>query len=874
MTPSDIFCLVSFVLLLSGEDTMSSEKRFTDIIAFGERLAQARTRLKLSQETLAEAVGATARSISRWEHNQATPQPYYLERLCAVLQITPETLCGLDETEQKDSAFSEVTPLWHVPYTRNPYFIGREAILRQLYERLHTEKQVTLTQPQIVSGLGGIGKTQTALEYAYRYRHNYQAVLWVGAETKETLMADYLALAQLFQLPEKDNLNHSFVIGDVKRWFQNHSDWLLIFDNVEDLDLLQRMLPDSSQGHILITTRSQIIGTLGSQLALQKMEPAEGVLLLLRRARLLRADEPLETVPASVREQAGELVELLDGLPLALDQAAAYIEETTCSLPGYLERYAMWRKDLLGMRGTPSSHHPASVTTTLSLAVEQVEQASPMAVELLRLCAFLHAEAIPEEFFTLSAESLGPELQSLSSNPLPFDAVMKELRRFSLIHREPETRTLNIHRLLQAIIQDRMDEHDRKQRMERLILAMLQIFPVYDASLFDDSKLQSLCQRHLLHVLLCTTYIKEWGIISLEAAELLHRVGDYLAHVCGDYAQALPLLHQALYLAEKILGREQETVASYLYGLAYLYSNVGQLTQAEEYFRQALAIREKLKGLDDPEVAQTLWSLAGLFCHQGMYRRAVSLATRALKINEQAFGPHHYKVAQPLNVLGWSYTRLGEYTQAEPLLQRAISMYTQALGEEHPLNVACLSNLAYLYSLQGYPTKAVALHQKALRICELQLRPQHTLTAIILNRLGNAYFAQRQYDHAEACHQKSAKIFEKIPESGSFYAAYPLLDLGELYQCQGRLSLAKHYLQRAFTILGESFQIDHINQQEMARCLLLAGDQLIARGEFMGAQTYYQRAFALGSQTLGSDHPLTLRCSSNLEKISALMDTE
>src|SRR5581483_7477567 len=113
MTPSDIFCLVSFVLLLSGEDTMSSEKRFTDIIAFGERLAQARTRLKLSQETLAEAVGATARSISRWEHNQAIPQQYYRERLCEALQTTPEALFGESDAKQQEA--EKLTPLWHVP---------------------------------------------------------------------------------------------------------------------------------------------------------------------------------------------------------------------------------------------------------------------------------------------------------------------------------------------------------------------------------------------------------------------------------------------------------------------------------------------------------------------------------------------------------------------------------------------------------------------------------------------------------------------------------------------------------------------------------------------------------------------------------------
>ena len=141
-------------------------------------------------------------------------------------------------------------------------------------------------------------------------------------------MADYLTLAHLFQLPEKDSANHILIKAAVKRWFQQHTGWLLIFDNVEDLKLLHSMLPDISQGHVLITTRSQIIGTLGSRVDLQKMEQEDGALLLLKRARLLRPGASIGTVPAEARAQAELLTELLDGLPLALDQAGAYIEET------------------------------------------------------------------------------------------------------------------------------------------------------------------------------------------------------------------------------------------------------------------------------------------------------------------------------------------------------------------------------------------------------------------------------------------------------------------------------------------------------------------------------------------------------------------
>lgn len=329
---------------------MPSTKRHPHVFSFGEHLAQIRIHLHLSQETLAEAISTTARSISRWEQNQAFPQNEHLKRLCKVLQVSPGALIGGEEKEQ--GVTSQKPLLWYVPYTRNFYFTGREALLWQLRERLKAEKRVALTQPQILSGLGGIGKTQIALEYAYRYRDNYRAVLWVEAETTKTLMADYRALAHLFQLPEKDNSDTYMMRDAVKRWFQNHTRWLLIYDNVEDLELLQTALPDVNQGHILITTRSQIIGTLGVHIDLQKMELEEATLLLLRRAKLLRSDQFLAVAEAPLLAQAKELVELLDSFPLALDQAGAYIEETACGLTAYLEHYTTQRQVVLNTRGT------------------------------------------------------------------------------------------------------------------------------------------------------------------------------------------------------------------------------------------------------------------------------------------------------------------------------------------------------------------------------------------------------------------------------------------------------------------------------------------------------------------------------------------
>ncbi|HZO73319.1 MAG TPA: FxSxx-COOH system tetratricopeptide repeat protein [Ktedonobacteraceae bacterium] len=842
-----------------------SEKHYFRKVAFGERLAQARTRLKLSQEALAEAVGTTARSISRWEHNQAIPQQYYRERLCEALQTTPEALFGESDAKQQEA--EKLTPLWHVPYPRNPYFTGREDILYQLHERLHQEHQIALTQPQIMSGLGGIGKTQTALEYIYRFRDNYQTVLWVGAETLEILMSDYRMLAHLFQLPEKDSSDQILLREAIKRWFHSHTNWLLVFDNVEDMEQLHLMLPDARQGHILITTRSQIVGTLGFHIDLQKMEPEEGALFLLRRARLLPPDAALADAPPSLLAQANKLVELLDGLPLALDQAGAYIEETACSLPDYLERYATRRTILLSTRGTLSNHHPDSVTTTLALAVQQVEQKSPAAANLLRLCAFLYAEAIPEEFFIRTGEALSIQLQSISDDFFLLDEAIRELRRFSLLRREAETKTLSIHRLVQAVLKDEMNECDHKLWVERIIQTMLHIFPDYRNILSHEAHKQSGYQMHLPHVLSCTAHIRELKINSPEAAELLYRVAYYVQYL-GNHALASSLLLQAFDIAQQVFGKEHITTAFYLHELGLISLGLGQYIRAEEYLLSALAIRKTIQGPDHLDTAETLEILANLYGRQGKFTQAISSAQQALVTKRQILGWDHHAIAPTLNALAIALMHKGQGLQAIELLQKAISISKKALGADHFAVAAFLKSLGHVYHFQNQYVPAFAFYQQALQIFEQKLGPYHPAISSVLVGLGNVSFELKQYHQAEAFYQKAVQLYEKHPAPDPYELAYALTSLGELFMAQNCLHLARPFLYRTLINLGESSLNENIDNQEVVRCLFIIADHLVKEGHLMLAQNRYRQALLKGENMLGLEHPYTAYCRGRLEAIS------
>src|SRR5579885_2301132 len=336
---------------MDKEETLEARRK----VRFS-RLKQERERRGWSQNELAERIGTTQVNVSRWEKMISKPGPFFRQRLAEVFDKSLEELGLFVEVEDEQSVrpapslppFRSVPqPLWNVPYRRNPFFTGREDILAFLYTTLITKQAAALTQAQAISGLGGIGKTQIAVEYAYFYRKHYQAVLWVTASSRDALVADFVMLAALLDLPEQHEQDQNIVVTAVKRWLATHEGWLLILDNVEDLVLIADFLPTQGTGNILLTTRLQALGSLAQSIEVEKMGLEEGVMFLLRRTRLLPPGADSSQPGQENWMHAAEIVAELDGLPLALDQAGAYIEETRCSLSAYQNLYRTRRKELL-----------------------------------------------------------------------------------------------------------------------------------------------------------------------------------------------------------------------------------------------------------------------------------------------------------------------------------------------------------------------------------------------------------------------------------------------------------------------------------------------------------------------------------------------
>jgi nucleoside phosphorylase len=366
---------------------------------------------------------------------------------------------------------TSISSLLNLPFPRNPYFTGREFELQVLHTRLTQQQSVAIGQTSAISGLGGIGKTRLAIEYAYRHHSEYQQVFWAQADSVESLVSSYSEIARLLNLPEKDSQEQDSITQAIKRWLQYQSGWLLILDNVDSPELLPAFLPPTVGGHLLITTRvadlSSHLANLAPPLSVESFTDEQGALLLLHRSGLLAIDVPFHQADGSTQMRAIAIAHELGGLPLAIDQAGAYLAATGCGLVTYQQIYRDRRSELLKERRNPD--HPEPVATTWEISFRKVEQNNPAAADLLRFCSFLAPEAIPEELITKGVSDLGPVLAAVVVDPFLFNAAIENLLAYSLIRRDPHARTLTVHRLVQAVIRDSMNIHMQQLWIERAI---------------------------------------------------------------------------------------------------------------------------------------------------------------------------------------------------------------------------------------------------------------------------------------------------------------------------------------------------------------------------------------------------------------------
>lgn len=868
-----------------------------------DRLRQERIQRNWRQHDVAERLGTTVLTVHRWERGYQQPGAYFRIKLCALFGKSAEEL-GFCPVSPQSLSHSEVeagastrtallslppiiSRLWSVPYPRTPFFTGREEVLRALHEKLTQEHAIALSRSCALTGLGGIGKTQTAIEYAYRYTADYSAVFWINAETLESIISSFATVADVLSLPEKEDPEQNRTVTAVIRWLNDHHQWLLIFDNIEELELVKSFLPSAHCGSLLFTSRRQALGISAHILNLEKLTGEESRLFLLYRARLLAPGISLKHLTPADEAAVRAIVEALDGLPLALDQAGSYIEETHCDLEEYLQWYQQQRLRFLERRGHYSQDHPASVATTLLLSFQKVKKRNPAAADVLQFCAFLAPEAIPEEILVVGFPLCEEHLQALIMDPWLLNEVLALLGTYSLLRRHPRTKTLSLHRLIQTVLQESIPLQERKVWIRSVVTAINHVFPVIEQG---EPATWKQCERLLPHALQSAKQSMSWQQVNEELATLLGKMGAYLTER-AQYETAESLLKQALQIRKHIVETPPEAVsllndlgrlshlqghydeAHYWYqqaldiwkhvpddksprraetfhGLAVQYAEQGKFGEAQRWFEQALHLRVQLLGNEHPQVAETVHGLGRLSIEQGRYAEAELLLKQALQIREKMLGPEHFLVSSSLHNLGRLYCEQRRYAEAEPVLKRALQIKEQAVGNNHPQVAMLLNSLGIICYRQGRYAEAKRLLKRVIHIWEQAGGANHPQVAYGLTSLAVVCCLQGRYTEAEPLLKQALEIREQTLGRNHLQATYPLTNLGEIYVIQGRYTEAEPLLKQALQIREQALGWDH---PKVGHPLTNLGLLCVKQERYTEAEEHLKRALCIRSRMPGAD---------------------
>lgn len=772
-------------------------------------------------------------------YRRLTNQPEILEPdLGSVIELPPRQRCTsfLDFPEHTE-ATSEMpsTCVHNLPLFNLSHHFGRVEFLTQIHDIFNTDNTAALTQT--ITGLGGVGKTQIALAYAYIYKKSYRYIWMVRAENPTTCDLDYKDFALRMGLC-KIAADRQEIIAKIRDWQEQNGDWLFIYDNVMEYAELQDYLPRFPKGHMLFTTRNHYF-EIGNPLPVDVFSSeAAGEFLRIRT----KQDE-LESSLALGRE--------LGGLPLALEQAAAYIGKNHLTLQAYFDLFRKYKLRLFSNTQPPTNYN-YTVATTWQISLEKISEEATR--QILYFSAFLDPDRISKQLFRDGAEALPQPLAEAVADEIVFNKILTELDTYSLIRRNDDE-LWSIHGLLQEVVRESLDQ-DRVGWAESV---MELLYRVYDFDYYQPKTWEKAGQL-IPHIQIVVKFAIFLQIENKRSGWLFAGAGAYLYYQ-GWYKEAESLYKRALAIYERVLGPDHPETGSVVNNLALLYENQGRYEEVEPLYKRVLEIVERVNGPNHPIMATSLNNLAGLYFRQGRYQEAEILFKWALTIKEQMLGQDHPDTAASLNNLAGLYYRQGRYDEAELFFNRALKICERVLGPDHPNTAGSMNNLALLYKRQGRYEEAELLIKQALEIREQVLRPDHPDTASSMNNLALLNKSQGRYEEVEAIYKRTLEIRERVLGPEHLDTATSLNNLAILYYSQGRYKEAEPLYKRVLAFKEQVLGPDH---PDIASSLNNLAIFYYDQGRYEEAEPLYKRALEIYERVLGPDHPDTATFLNNL----------
>ncbi|MBU2668262.1 tetratricopeptide repeat protein [Actinoplanes bogorensis] len=791
--------------------------------------------------------------------------------------LPDEAPLSLDEIVRGQSP-DQGPKVWGNVPPRNPVFTGRRALLEQLERRLRTQN-VAAVLPQALHGEGGVGKSQIAIEYAYRHRDEYDVIWWVPSERPAQVLASLIELGDQLGLDVGNEVISAVPkVRDALRAGTPYGNWLLVFDNAENPDTVRDYFPEEGTGKVLITSRNQDWSQIAESLEVDVFARGESVRLLLRRN------------PGLPEADADRLAEVLGDLPLAIEHASAWLHTTGVAAGDYL-RLIREKQDQLDL--TPGYDLP--VIAAANVALDRLAVENPAAVQLLQVCSFFAPEPISRDLFEGVRGPMGAaELDETLKNPSRLSDTIRDIQKYVLARIDHRGNSLQLHRLVQKVLQDSIPP-DRRSLLEHgahILLTGVRLGDPADprqwlgyqalASHLTNSRAWT-CEddwaRGVMVDLvrfyfywggydtgqdLAQQVLDDWrGRLGAEHRQTLSAakwLGYYL-WVRGDFPRAAVIQQETLQLYLDTAGpNDQETIDAMGMVASTLRSS-GQFTAARDFDLRAFRTARRSIGENEPYTLIAAHNLGVSLRLTGEFGVARQLDADTYRRRIAVLGHDHPETLRTLNNLTIDERECGEYIRSRQMVEDNYDRYARLFGVGHQETIRIARNLAVARRRAGDHSGAFKLAEDTMNRFRDRFGPTQPDTIAAALNFAVDLRESDDLPRARELAEQTAADYRETLGAEHPYTLYARTNLGIVLRLLGQVEDSESHNRAAWDSLRRQLGSQHI-------LTLTCGINLASD---LAAQQRHEEAYALDTEILdlcrhhiGEDHPSTLACSLNL----------
>ena len=772
--------------------------------------------------------------------------------------------------------------VWGEIPQRNPAFTGREDLLKVIHDEL-TRSQETAVLPQALHGMGGVGKSQVAIEYVYRHSSEYDLVWWIPAEQEGQILTSFTQLAQQLKLDVGPEVNTAVpaVRDALSTGRTPYKNWLLVFDNAEAPQAVKKFFPTVGSGKILVTSRDRDWTRFTRSVEVDVFTREESRDFLLGRELGLDDDD------------AERLADALGDLPLAIEQAAAWRATTGMPIEEYLDLLEQKRIDVL--ETSPSPDYPDSVAAAFELSLEKLREKNPAALQLLQICSFFAPEPISRDLFAGSPVApISEELDPVLSDRFRLSRAIRDIQKYALAKIDHARDALQIHRLVQAVLVGRMTAEERAQmrRGAHTLLAngnpnnpsrpeewrryqgLRPHVAVSRAVESPDPRVQDLVfgvvqflyfwGDHTGSEQLAAEahgwWVKTRGAYHPETLRLAKWLG-WMKWINGDFAGARDLNRRTLELYREHIGDRDEGTLDAMYMVSIDLRTSGDFIAARDLDEQVLTIARQEFGRDDPATLIFAHSLGVSLRFTGEFQRAAELDTDTHRRREMVLGVHDEQTLNTLNGLLIDRRELGHYLEAARRQEELYHQHLELFGNDKPSTLQAARYLAIARRKAGDHPGALKFARDTLDRYTRRYGADYPRTIAMAVNYAIDLRHAGELDRAAAYSTDTYDRYQRMFGAAHMYTLAVRTNLAVVLRLQGEHEQARQHNAAALDGLVAALGPDH---PITLICATNMASDLHALGRFQEAYERDTDTLARSSRVLGDEHPSTLAVGVNL----------